>query len=131
MTDQTQNETLPQRPSALPDTWIEALFLKLATMYGNRFTDMWRGVDSDKVKQTWAERLVVYPPEVLKYALAECDNFPSPPSLPQFIQLCRAGMNRHMKTPALPAPQMDKATARARLREICEKTGFPLKGVAS
>lgn len=129
MNQPATNETSQAKPSALPETWIAALFSKLSGMYGNKFSDMWRGIDPEMVKRTWAERLVVYPPEVLKYALSECDNYPNPPSLPQFVQLCRAGMNRHVKPAALPPPTLDKATARARLREICEKTGFPLKGV--
>ncbi len=119
------NETSQQKPSALPETWISALFDQLSAMYGNRFTDMWRGIDPNKIRQVWAERLVVYPPQVLKYALEQCkDTMPSPPSLPQFVAFCRMGMNRFDSTPKLPPPTMDRETARVRLQQCLEKSGF-------
>lgn len=127
------NETSQAKPNALPESWVSALFDNLAAVYGNRFTDMWRGVDTEKVRQVWGERLVVYPPQVLKYALEQCkDTLPSPPSLPQFVALCRQGMHRFDTSPKLPAPTMDRETARVRLQQCLEKSGFKsvIKGSA-
>lgn len=123
-----KNEISQAKPSALPDSWIERLFDKLSAMYGNRFTDMWRGIDPEMVKREWAESLVSYPPAVLKYALDQCkDTSNSPPSLPQFIGFCRTGMARNQPAFALPAPTMDRETARARLRQVAEKAGIRLR----
>jgi hypothetical protein len=129
MTHLPAKETSQQKLSALPDSWIAALFNKLAAYYGNRFTDMWRGVDIETVRKTWAEKLVVYSPEALTYALEQCETHDWPPSLPEFVKLCKVHASRLPAYRALPEPPIDKATAAVRLRQACEKAGIPLSSI--
>lgn len=128
MTNQ-QSVTSQAKQHALPESWIEALFAKLSAFYGNKFNDMWRGIDPVMIKQTWAESLVVYPPEVLKAALEHCKALPMPPTLPAFMNLCKTEASRPKLYKALPEPAIDKATASARLKQACEKAGMRVKDI--
>lgn len=124
MSNLTNTTSQANRP-ALPESWIEALFSKLSAMYGSRFADMWRGVDLEVVKKTWAEKLVVYPPEILKYALDQCDTLPKPPSLPEFLIYCKEGMKHYHPPIAISAERTTpKEEARVLMQQILEKTGF-------
>lgn len=70
-------------------------------MYGSKFADMWSSADAEMVKQTWAEALQYVSGEQIKAALRDClNNNPWPPSLPEFVSLCRA----HYKPD--PVPQL-------------------------
>lgn len=79
------SETLP----ALPSAWIKRLFTRLATMYGNKFLDMWKGLDLQAVKQAWAEDLYGYTADELKRGLEWCKTQSWPPTLPEFMTACR------------------------------------------
>ena len=86
---------------------------------------MWRGTDINSVKQVWAEKLVVYPPEILKYALDQCDTLPRPPSLPEFLGFCKDGMKHYVAPIAISAERTTpKDEARVIMQQILEKTGF-------
>lgn len=104
-----KNETLPANARVLPDAWIERLFERLAALYGSKFADMWRGVDLESVKRTWAEKLGGFAerPEIIKHALDACDDKPWPPTLPEFIGMCRDHARRQgPQSLTLPAPQL-------------------------
>ena len=79
----------------LPDNWIDALFARLTGLYGNRFTNMWTGIDAPLVRQTWASELAGMRPESIKYAL---DHLPEdfPPTALQFKKLCFMSPERPM-----------------------------------
>lgn len=97
--------TSPQRPSALPEAWIDRIFDHMAGLYGSKFADLWGGVDSEKVKATWANKLAGFAenPKAIKSALDALDERPFPPTLPEFMQLCRDAARRMGgSTPALP-----------------------------
>lgn len=120
------NAPLPNRatsqPSqfALPDAWIERLFDNMAAMYGSKFADLWRGTDPEKVRAMWAEKLAGFSdkPQAIKAALAALDERPFPPTLPEFLQLCREAAKRtgtaHPALPFKADPEKAKA-ATARL----------------
>lgn len=101
--------TEPSKP--LPIAWIERLFERLSVMYGNKFIDLWRGLDLDSVKRAWAEDLAGLTTDELKRGLDACKREEWPPTLPQFINLCR--------------PQRD---TRADWAEACEQMRIRLKG---
>ena len=127
---ENQNAELPTKPTQLPESWITSLFNRLSAMYGNRFTDMWRGIDHDMIKKTWAEALVRFSPDSLKHALEACLDRQYPPTLPEFIDLCRARAARNINKQVLTAPEpLNRAEAKARLKQVCEKAGMPLKTV--
>jgi hypothetical protein len=58
-------------------------------MYGQKFTDQWRGVDPTYLKTVWAEELASYSADEIKRGLSACRTRPWPPTLPEFLTLCR------------------------------------------
>ena len=116
----------PNNAPRLPMPWIEKIFTHLTELYGSRFADMWRGVDVAGVKTTWAAKLGGFSdrPEAIKAALDALDDKPLPPTLPEFLHLCRDAARRQgdHKNPALEcklsAEQLEKN--RARIRELVE-----------
>lgn len=123
------NEISRAKPNVLPDSWITALFNKLSAMYGNRFTDMWRGIDPESIKAMWAEKLSVYSADALRYALEQCDTLPWPPTLPEFMAFCKTYSVRVPVFKGLPPPVLSKDEALARLKEACDKSGIQLGSV--
>lgn len=116
-----QNETSPGNRPVLPDAWIDKLFERLACLYGRKFADLWGGVDPVAVRKLWAEKLGVYPGEVIAKALTACDTRPFPPTLPEFLLLCKAENNRPQPFKALPSPPIDRKAAKQRLAEIMKE----------
>lgn len=101
----TSHATSPQNQSALPDTWVERIFDHMAALYGSKFADLWRNTDAEKVKSMWAFRLGGFAdkPQAIKSALDALDDRPFPPTLPEFIALCRQAASRMgSDTKALP-----------------------------
>ena len=96
MSEQT-SVTSPARPSVLPDSWISKIFDHMSGLYGSKFADLWRGTDLEAVKRIWAEKLAGFQPmpKAIKEALDALDNKPFPPTLPEFIGLCREAALRH------------------------------------
>lgn len=82
----------------LPAIWINKIFATMQGHYGSRFVNMWKtgdhlpnGQDAGyaNAQRTWAEKLAGFEdhPECIAYVL---DNLPdTPPTLPQFQDLCR------------------------------------------
>ena len=79
----------PSSTSRLPEPVIERLFNRLAAMYGAKFTDQWKGVDPAYLKAVWAEELSAYAVDEIKRGLDACRTRIWPPTLPEFLQLCR------------------------------------------
>lgn len=79
------------RPSVSPDTLVDRLFRKLALMYGKAWLDLWAGMPIDEVKGEWARTLTGVEPEAMRLALDALltAGKPFPPSLPEFVSLCR------------------------------------------
>lgn len=89
MNDLTKPISQPSQ-NALPERWIDALFLKLATIYGKLWLDQWQGVPIDSVKTTWAEHLRHATGPQIKAALEYvAGNVKYPPTLPEFASICR------------------------------------------
>lgn len=91
------NATLPVKLSALPDSWVERIFSRMAALYGTLFSDRWRDADLSEVKAVWAEELASFSdnPECYGLALkALVDGYKFPPTLPEFVALCRASYKR-------------------------------------
>lgn len=109
------SETSPPTYSdcRLPDRWIERIFAHMAASYGTRFADLWAGQDAATVKAFWAVKLGGFAGrgDVIKAALDALDEQPTPPSLPQFLAICRT-QTRRLPSPhlALPAPPPAEAT---------------------
>ncbi len=82
--------TSQQSPSALPDQWVERLFARFEAMYGAKFADAWKGCDLLNVKAIWAETLGAMSREELAAGVAGCMGKDWPPTLPEFVKLCKA-----------------------------------------
>ncbi len=80
---------------------IEALFSEFEALYGVRFADMWQGTDIAYVKSLWAKALSGLSVREVRSGLDQCRFKPWPPSLPEFLGMCR------------PPPDPEKAFAAA------------------
>lgn len=69
--------------------WIERLFARLGAMYGSKFAAMWEGQSIDSVKRVWREDLAEFSPEEIGRGVSACKTREWPPTLPEFIKLCR------------------------------------------
>ena len=81
--------TSQPKSSALPESWIERLFARFEAIYGARFADAWKSCDLHNVKSVWAECLGGYSREELAAGVARCLTRDWPPTLPEFLRLCR------------------------------------------
>lgn len=126
-----------QSPRMLPASWVDRIFTRMQGLYGSMWVDRWRtGEQHPKggdlgmlnAKATWAEELAGFAeiPECIGKALDTCRNKQFPPTLPEFLDLCRQA---HQPKPVLlPAPALTpeqiaarRAKAEAEARKVAEK----------
>lgn len=110
--------TSPANPTALPDAWIGRLFGRMEALYGSLFLDRWKHCDMANVRRVWAEELSGFhdQPAMLAHALRSLDSVPMPPTLPEFLALCRqAPRPQHL---ALPAPEVPVEVRKERARTV-------------
>lgn len=124
----SESLTSPQA-KRLPDSWVHRIFSAMQGHYGSRFLNMWGtgqqlpdGQDAGIVNAMnhWAEKLGGFTdnPECIKHALAILP--PEPPSLPQFVELCRhAPRNQPLALEHHLTPE-ERERNMQRLREIKE-----------
>lgn len=80
----------------LPMPWIERLFSRLHGFYAAKFAEQWKGADIGMVKALWAEELGGYSPAEIAAGLEGCRKRDWPPTLPEFLKLCRPPLNHTM-----------------------------------
>lgn len=103
----------------IPDHWVTSLLDKLAAIYGAKFAAQWSGTNPDAMRDMWAEALGPYDGERIKWALVQArDNNPFPPTLPEFVLLCKQAPRK--EAPALPAPKVDPEIAHMRAQEAAQ-----------
>jgi hypothetical protein len=78
-----------QSTKPAPVTWVESLFARMTACYGNKFLDMWRGADMVLVKHLWADEMGKLTNEELKRGYAALMTRDWPPSLPEYVKMCR------------------------------------------
>lgn len=90
------NATSPANQPASSERGIDRLFGELESLYGSRFADLWAGTDIERVKAKWTEKLRGFAdhPGVIQKAVDALDERPSPPTLPEFLALCRDAARR-------------------------------------
>lgn len=97
------NQSTSRRPYSDLEM-IETVFAHMAAIYGNRFNDLWRGINPDDVKAVWAQKLSEFESFDIKFALDGLLNVDRPPNLPEFYAMCRQGRAKRIKnTPQLPS----------------------------
>lgn len=62
-------------------------------MYGSKFIDMWRGADIAIVKSMWAEEMGKLSSEELKRGYGALISRDWPPSLPEYVKLCKPSID--------------------------------------
>lgn len=82
--------------NSLPPRIVNYIFATMDALYGARFADMWRHSNIDAVKQVWADRLGGFAsqPQTIRAALISLEGKPFPPTLPEFITMCRDAARR-------------------------------------
>lgn len=76
-------------PDALPSAWVSRLLKKMQALYGAKFTQQWEGLDPLEIQQAWGEELAGFTGSELSRGLDACKQRPWPPTLPEFMTLCR------------------------------------------
>lgn len=100
--------------------WVDRLFLRLASLYGNLWTQRWEGLDLALVKADWHDELRFYSFETIKAALDHCRSAQSlPPTLPEFSRICRDWRRPEAKPlRAHPRLSVDSSVAREKITEL-------------
>src|SRR5690625_3324815 len=78
-----------QMAQTLPAKWVAHLMAKMQAMYGAKFTQQWQGIDPAILQSEWAEQLAGFSGDELSRGLQACRERPWPPTLPEFMVLCR------------------------------------------
>jgi hypothetical protein len=73
----------------IPLSWVDRIFARMNAFYGAKLADAWTGSDLDEVKAIWAEELGGYTPEEIRDGVAAMKRRDWPPTLPEFLKLCR------------------------------------------
>lgn len=80
-------------PQPLPTAWVERVFERLSAFYGSKFADLWSGCDIPGVKAVWDHELAGHTSEELARGIAACRTRDWPPTLPEFLKLCRPALD--------------------------------------
>ncbi len=107
----------------MPSAWIERIFGRMEALYGSAFLDRWKHSDIDNVRRVWAEELAGFAdhPEAIAHALKALTSKPTPPSLPEFLDLCRQAPRQF--APALEAPRLSPSEQAERAEAISAAFG--------
>ena len=111
--------TVRELSTELRSKWIERVFAKLLSIYGDGFASNWAHTNIDEVKATWADALGGFDADAIGNALKDCYDEEYCPKLPKFVALCRKHVIRPIAlqdvTP-IPAPQAAALIAEAHKR---------------
>jgi hypothetical protein len=105
------SEISPAALPSLPDSWSEKLFQVLENRYGAKWIDSLGGIARERVRRAWAEDLAGFSGEELKRGIDALRTRVWPPTLPEFILLCRP-----------------LADSKADYAEACEQMTLRLRG---
>ena len=94
----------------LPLNWVEAIYRKFSTYWGDAFVAKWKTIPMDELMIAWSEELAGYTPEELKRGLAACKGKPFPVSCPEFLMLCRPVLT--------PEEALAEAVAQSQMRPL-------------
>ena len=101
----------------LPDSWVESLLARMLATYGQKFRSQWADVPPETLRETWAAALGRFDGERIKWALEQMiATCPWPPTLPEFVALCRQAPREE---PAkLPAPSPSEQQRAERVEQL-------------
>lgn len=78
---------------SIPLSWVEKLFANMAMMYGNRMDKVWSGMDKQQVVAFWHMKMGDLGRDEFVHGVRSLDGAEYPPSLPQFLKMCRPGVD--------------------------------------
>jgi hypothetical protein len=87
--NEIENATSRANPPSLPDSWVEKIFRRMESRYGAKWVDSLGGIDRERVRQAWGEDLASLSPAEIAHGLEACRTRVWPPTLPEFVLLCR------------------------------------------
>jgi len=73
----------------LPPKWAAALIERMQALYGAQFSRQWESIKPERLPQIWAEELAGFSGQEIAAGLAACKTRQWPPTLPEFMALCR------------------------------------------
>lgn len=79
--------------SAIPIAWAARLIERMQALYGAKFAQQWDSIAPARLAEIWAEELAGLSGDEIATGLAACKTRPWPPTLPEFIGLCRPWMD--------------------------------------
>lgn len=88
-----QDQSTDWPSDAVPQRWVDDLFARMSGMYGSKFADLWRGVDLTVVRKMWGQELAKLSKDELKFGVQTLMSRPFPPTLPEFVSLCKPPVN--------------------------------------
>lgn len=90
------------------------MFLRMGSIYGSKFADMWRDQDIDVVKAMWADEMGKLRNDQLKTGYGLLMTKTWPPSLPEYVQMCKSESGKDPSHVfALPAPKSELSREKA------------------
>lgn len=111
-------EQSTDKQSAWLNAAIDKLWERFENRYGSLWMDRWAGLPMARVKAEWADELRGFSSDAIRHGFDVTKGNRFPPTLPEFSDACRDSARRAGTFQALPAPTIDKETARQRLQEI-------------
>lgn len=99
------------RPALAPEI-VGRLFMRMGALYGSKFNDQFLMLPKPVLSQMWAEELASYSIEELSRGINGCRTHQWPPTLPEFMLLCRPPL-----LPLHPEEAYHEALANLALRE--------------
>lgn len=118
----------------LPASWVDRIFYRMQGLYGSLWLQRWKtgeinadGADLGllSAKAVWAEALAGVSGEAISAAITACQAISLPPTLPEFLSLCRDAMRRSDATPKLRYVPTDEE--REQQREAAERIAAATK----
>jgi hypothetical protein len=107
----------------LPDAWVRRLFERFAELYGaQKVAAMWGDVGTDRLVPVWAETLGKFDAATLAAAVKAMPEREAmwPPTLPEFVALCREQQVRPEHRRALPVPKRSDAEIAAGAEQMAK-----------
>lgn len=82
-----------EAPAPLPVAWAARLIERMQALYGRKFAEQWEGIEPARLAEVWAQEIADYTAEEIQRGLASCRGRTFPPTLPEFLGLCRPTLN--------------------------------------
>ena len=122
--------TSPGKVTALPDEWSERIFMRMENFYGAKWVNSLGGIERERVREAWGEELFGFSANEISRGIEACRSLSWPPTLPEFMMLCRPATRGYGIREPEPKPKVEPVPldeAKQRAKELVEQVrGFAL-----